>query len=415
MTTEDASPGLRLFEGFGVELEYMLVDADTLRVLPISDRVLCVDGRIENEVERGDISWSNELVLHVIELKTTEPSPTLQGLSSRFQRSTAELAALLEPHHARLLPSAMHPLMDPARETKLWSHDSQEIYETFDRIFDCRGHGWSNLQSVHLNLPFQGDEEFGRLHAAIRLLLPLLPALAASSPLQEGRLAPAKDARLLHYANNCRRLPIVTGRVTPEPLFDRASYEREVLAPIADAVAPFDTDGVLEAEWVNARGAIARFVRDSIEIRVIDVQEQPHADLGILQLAVFVLQGLVQRGATSFELQKSFTVDELDAIYQGTVREAGDARIGSERYLQALGIRAGAATAADVWRRLCDEASRAGVLGSDEASALDVILSRGALAKRILEAAGPSLNPADIVATYKALSQCLLDARSFLP
>ena len=36
-----------------------------------------------------------------------------------------------------------------------------------------------------LNLPFSSDEEFGRLHAAIRLLLPLLPALAASSPLVE--------------------------------------------------------------------------------------------------------------------------------------------------------------------------------------------------------------------------------------
>ena len=67
------------------------------------------------------------------------------------------------------------------------------MYEAYDRIFDCRGHGWANLQAVHLNLPFSGDEEFGRLHAAIRLVLPIMPAdrimasgLATSLPARAG-------------------------------------------------------------------------------------------------------------------------------------------------------------------------------------------------------------------------------------
>src|SRR5690606_25183589 len=114
------------------------------------------------------------------------------------------------------LPTAMHPLMLPDLETKLWPHDAATIYATFDRIFGCKGHGWSNLQSVHINLPFRDQDEFGRLHAAIRLVLPLLPGLAASSPVQEGRLSGFLDTRLEHYRQNQKRLPSITGQVIPE-------------------------------------------------------------------------------------------------------------------------------------------------------------------------------------------------------
>ena len=44
----------------------------------------------------------------------------------------------------------------------------------------------TNIQAVHLTLPFRGASEFGRLMAACRVVLPLLPALAASSPFVEG-------------------------------------------------------------------------------------------------------------------------------------------------------------------------------------------------------------------------------------
>ncbi|MBN2445357.1 MAG: glutamate--cysteine ligase, partial [Phycisphaerae bacterium] len=60
-----------LFKRFGVELEYMIVARDDLRVLPVCDRLLReICGAPESEVEMGELSWSNELVLHVIEFKT---------------------------------------------------------------------------------------------------------------------------------------------------------------------------------------------------------------------------------------------------------------------------------------------------------------------------------------------------------
>ncbi len=63
-----------LFQAFGVELEYMIVDAKSLDVRPITDRVLqAVAGEITSDFVDGEITWSNELTAHVIEVKTTDP------------------------------------------------------------------------------------------------------------------------------------------------------------------------------------------------------------------------------------------------------------------------------------------------------------------------------------------------------
>ena len=82
---------ITLFEGFGVELEYMIVRRDDLAVLPVTDAVLQeASGEVCNEVKRGQLSWSNELVLHVIELKTNGPAASLEGLADEFTRQCRE-------------------------------------------------------------------------------------------------------------------------------------------------------------------------------------------------------------------------------------------------------------------------------------------------------------------------------------
>jgi gamma-glutamyl:cysteine ligase YbdK (ATP-grasp superfamily) len=113
-------------------------------------------------------------------------------MAAGFQAEVRAIGRQLEPLGARLMPTAMHPWMNPAAETRLWPHDQAEIYQAYDRVFGCSQHGQANLQSMHLNLPFANDAEFARLHAAVRLVLPILPALAASSPIVE---RPGRTAR----------------------------------------------------------------------------------------------------------------------------------------------------------------------------------------------------------------------------
>ena len=88
----DNSSVLGLFEATGVEVELMIVRADDLSALPVADRVLfAAAGEQVGDVERAETAWSNELVLHVIELKTNGPRPCLDGLSAAFHRDQLEI------------------------------------------------------------------------------------------------------------------------------------------------------------------------------------------------------------------------------------------------------------------------------------------------------------------------------------
>ena len=59
----------------------------------------------------------------------------------------------------------------------------------------------------------------------------------------------------------------MAGRVIPEPVFDKKSYEEQIFQRIYADIAPHDPQGILQHEWLNSRGAIARFDRNAIEIR----------------------------------------------------------------------------------------------------------------------------------------------------
>lgn len=400
---------LRLFEGIGIELEFMIVDAESLSVRPIADELLKqVGGGYELSVELGDVAWSNELALHVIEMKSNGPVPTLTGLADKFQGHVRRIQSLLAPFGARLLPTAMHPWMDPSTELKLWPHENDVIYQTFDRIFDCRGHGWANLQSMHINLPFSNDDEFGRLHAAMRLILPILPALAASSPVVEARLTGIADTRVDVYRTNAKRVPSVSGVVIPEPVFTRADYEQKLLQKIYDDLAPLDPEGTLAHEWANARGCIARFERMAIEIRLLDLQECPRADIAIAAAVVGTLRRLVAESGPRSAAQRTFGERELVPLLSACTRDGDRALLDHPAYLEALGYRAkGPAYAGDVWRHLVSELD--GVEpGFDEwKPALEVILSEGCLARRIVSALGPNPSRSRLEAVYRRLASCL--------
>lgn len=385
------SGSYELFEVFGVELEYMIVDRIGLDVRPVADRVLqAAAGEIVGDIELGDISWSNELALHVIELKTTEPATSLAPLADAFSASIANMQIYLRDLEACLLATAMHPWMDPDRELKLWPHDYNPIYQAYNRIFDCRGHGWANLQSVHLNLPFANDDQFGRLHAAIRILLPLLPALAASSPVVASALTGFADNRMRFYRHNSKRVPSLTGQVVPEAVFSRAEYERQIFQVMYQDIAPYDTDNILCHEWLNSRGAIARFDRQAIEIRVLDVQEHPAADIAICEAAVAVLKLLVSERWTSYAEQQQVSTESLAELLSETVRQAERAEIQSPEILRQFGLDHTQHTAQSVWQFLIDQV--AGQIVHIEP--LRRILEQGPLARRIERALLASTNEA---------------------
>lgn len=420
MTEQAERRKLGLFEGYGVELEYMIVRAADLSVAPITDRLFQkVTGEICSDYDNDNVSWSNELALHVVEIKTNGPADSLYPLPKAFQENVRCLNEHLAALGGKLMPSAMHPWMDPTKEMQLWPHDNSPIYEAFNRVFNCQGHGWANLQSVHLNLPFRDDAEFARLHAAIRLVLPLLPALAASSPIMDGRLTGLMDNRLEVYRHNARKIPSISGRVIPEAVFDQKSYDEKIFQKIYADIAPYDPEGILQHEWLNARGAIARFERNAIEIRVLDVQECPQADLAICAAIVEVLRALVDEQWTPLAEQKSFGTEALEQTLLSTIRDADEAMITDARYLRQFGYPvSGSApvnvSARELWKWTLDSL---GMFNSKLEAAwgepLRVILQQGPLARRIVRTLHGDLSPTKLSQVYGELCDCLRDGRLF--
>lgn len=402
---------LGLFQGYGVELEYMIVDRQTLAVLPLADRLLRDDrGEVVNEVEHGLLNWSNELVLHVIELKTNGPVSAWDGLAGEFTRQCREINRRLSPYHGLLMPSAMHPWMDPDIETRIWSYGDQTIYATYDRIFGCRGHGWSNLQSAHLNLPFANDEEFGRLHAAIRLVLPLLPAVAASSPVINGRMTGLLDNRIDAYRLNQIKIPSITGQIIPEAVFTQKSYEEALLNKLYQDIASYDPEGILQMEWLNSRGAIARFERNTIEIRLLDVQETPYADVAIMALLVETIRKLVTETHKSWLEQQMWPETTLADILFKVLREGRSATIDNPLYLEMFGVQASHLSVRELWSHLIDSSEN---LSKEHVRVLSTINREGPLARRLVNALGDDPDRDQLAAVYRELCDCLEEGRLF--
>jgi gamma-glutamyl:cysteine ligase YbdK (ATP-grasp superfamily) len=394
----------------------MCVDARTLDVRPLADRVLfTASGNESGDHENGRVSWSNELVRHVLELKTSAPEPSFAGLAAEFQANVRALTELLRPHGARLLPTGMHPWMDPRRETELWPFAYSEVYSTYDRLFDCRRHGWANLQSVHLNLSFDGDAEFARLHAALRLVLPLVPALAASTPVMESCVTGLADTRLEVYRTNAVRVPRMCGDVIPEPCFDEASYRREILAPLQREVAAIEPEGVLEGEWLNARGAIARFDRAAIELRLIDSQECPAADVAVAAASAALVRALVEERDVPHAEQCAFASKPLAELLVRAIAEGPAARVDDPAFARAFGWRGRERPElGELWAELLERTVAPALTAQPELlPPLQTILREGTLSTRITRALGASPSRARLHATYAELAACLEEGRLF--
>ncbi len=405
---------IHLFQGYGVELEYMIVDKDSLAVKPIADELLKHElGQYGGDFTRESITWSNEMVLHVIELKSTRPELNFTALENAFADEVKRINAILSNWNAKLLPGGCHPAFNPLTETKLWPHESSEVYETYNRIFDCRGHGWSNLQSTHLNLPFYDDEEFARLHAAVRLILPIIPALCASSPVIETKVTGSADTRLKYYKSNQAKIPSITGRVIPEAVFSKRNYLNTIYEKIKTDISQHDPMGILNPIWVNARGAVPRFDRGSIELRLMDAQECPAAEMAILTLLIETTKALVNEIFCDFETQVKCRTEMLVPVLDLTIEHAERALLVDQGYLHLFGFQKNEARAGDLWEHIFD---RLIYRGNDALEKwkpeLDILFNEGSLATRILK----TLTPGNSwVPVYRHLADCLAQNKLYIP
>lgn len=285
-------------EVLGPEHEYSIVNQE-LKIQPLTDKIIkdyC--GRIVNFIEMPDFTFGKEMQLHVMEVKANNPFKSPLQFEETMQTAVTTLNALLEKKYGyRLLGIGMHPLLQ-LEETGIWPHYHQKIYRQYGKIFNLNQHGWLNIQSFHLNLPYRKEADALQIHNYLANLCAYLPAIAASSPIFEGKNGPDIDNRLRFYRVNQKEVPSITGDVIPQYASSFNQYRRDVIERYSEDLAREGADKtLLNREWVNSRGVIFRFDRKALEVRVMDEQECIKSDVALSCFVRAALRGLLAEKA----------------------------------------------------------------------------------------------------------------------
>jgi glutamate---cysteine ligase / carboxylate-amine ligase len=387
----------------------MLVEGESLAAAPAADQLLEAAAGAN-----GDIHWRHALALHVIGFEHASPRRTLAGAADAFAANVRLANDKLGREGLRLMPTAMHPWLDPG-DAQLWPHGTRVVDSTLDKIFSCKRHGWANSQGLDIELPFAGDEEFARLHAAVRFLLPILPGLAASSPIVEGERNGISDNRLVFYRDRCQRIPTVAGDFVPEPVGSIGEYHERVLEPMYRDLEAHDAEGVLRHGGFNARGAVARFDRPGVEIRVLDVQECPAMNVAFAALIIEVLKLLCAERWLDAEGMNRRRSADLVLLLDLAARQGEGLGIGDKPYLKAFGFRGSATELKALWEHLIETVSARGSLGSADGRLLEHYLRHGTLATRIGKAVGFLPTRAKLTRVYETLCEALALDTPFAP
>ena len=394
-----------LSKGVGVESEYMLVDCDSLAPAAIADKVLdVIGGKGVSEVAVGDVRISNESTLHQIEVKTNGPAVSLARYVDAFNEAVASLNTVARGFNCRLLPSAMHPFLKP-EEVRFWHEDgASDLYSALGSLFNRRSHGWANIQSTHINFPYADEQEFRLLHSCIRVIIPLIPALCASSPVVEGVLTGYEDSRLNFYRGRRAEFKTLCPNMVPEVVRSTNEYQDLILAPAYAEVGARCPSGILNQPWINDRGAIGRIDRGTIEIRILDSQECPLSDLATVSLVRAAVVLLSRR--VPLEVLEALDCSSLEPVFKRCVELGGAAEVSESDYVRALGINGAAgATANDLWRMLFDRVAAEELLDCGFEKAFNVLLNSGTLAKRI----SSGVRKSDVLSVYRELASLLAE------
>ncbi len=277
----------------GPEHEFSLVNQE-LKVLPVADKIIkAYCGKIVNFIELPSFTFGKEMQLHVMEVKANSPFKSPVQFEETMQNAVSTLNQIVNKQGALLLGTGMHPLLK-LEDTAIWPHYHRKIYQEYAKIFNLNQHGWLNIQSFHLNLPYQKEADGIQMHNLLANLCAYLPAIAASSPIYEGKAGPDVDNRLQFYKINQREIPSVAGEVIPEYADSFSQYKHGVIGRYSEDLAKAGADKtLLSREWVNSRGIIFRFDRAALEIRVMDEQECIKSDVALSCFIRATLRGLI--------------------------------------------------------------------------------------------------------------------------
>jgi len=395
---KEAKSTYKPLEVLGPEHEFSLVNQE-LKVLPISDKIIkdfC--GKIINFIKLPSFTFGKEMQLHVMEVKANCPFKSPVQFEETMQNGVSTLSQIVNKQGALLLGTGMHPLLN-LEDSAIWPHYHRKIYQEYAEIFNLNQHGWLNIQSFHLNVPYRKEADGIQTHNLLANLCAYLPAITASSPIYESKAGPDIDNRLRFYKINQREISSVAGEVIPEYADSFSQYKHGVIGKYSEDLAKAGAGKtLLSREWVNSRGVIFRFDRSAIEVRVMDEQECVKSDVALSCFIRATLRGLIALKAEL--LPHDLLVNDFNAV----VKKGLNAQVSNPN----------GKTARQVCQRYLNLACE--YADEDEKKYLWIIkkrLENGSLSELILDRVFKRAEKTDfhqaIINVYSTLIKCLSD------
>ncbi len=250
---------------FGVEEEYLLVDAATGEARSVARQVL---RRAVDEQHRE--GFDAEIQQEMLEL-VTEPQSTLEGMLAAIRANRAAADELAREHGARIVALASPPLAVEAHAMP---------GERYQRILEH--YGMTARESLtcgqHVHVSVESREEAVAVLDRIRIWLPVVLALSANSPYSAGQ----DTGHASYRAQLWRRWPTAN----PTPYFGSVealdAYEREML----------DTGVLLDENMLHFEARASKRY-PTVEVRVADVSLFAETSASIAAL----IRGLVGAAA----------------------------------------------------------------------------------------------------------------------
>ncbi len=266
-----------------------------MKLLSISSQIIkACAGQIVDVVYLQKFAFGKEAALHQIEIKTVEPFKSPEKFEETMHDSVLTILELLRAKfNAQLLGTGMHPTLQ-LEDTTIWPHTCQDIYNEYGKLFNLKSHGWRNIQSFQLNLPYYNEPWAIAIYNSLAHLCSYLPAISASSPIIESELSPNIDSRLYHYKMKTKEIPSIAGDIIPRRIFSFNQLRNDVFDKYSmDLAEAGATEKIRQSEWMDQRGIIIKPSRSAIEVRVMDEQECIKSDVALSCFIRSAVRGLI--------------------------------------------------------------------------------------------------------------------------
>jgi carboxylate-amine ligase len=198
----------------------------------------------------------------------------------------------------------------------------------------------------------------------------------------------------------------------PECVYSEEEYYEKIFAPIIRDFRKYDNENIMEHHFLNSRGAIARFDRGAIEIRVMDIQECPLADLAIVSAITALLRKIIDTKISTEKFQKEWSEDRLLKIFKDVVKDGENTVIEDAEYLKAFGLNGDKISVSGLWKKLYEDIK----LDMPENMSHEFVelLKKGTLSTRIINNLQNDISSENILSVYSQISNCLQNNKIYI-